>query len=141
MVATIEHPIGESHFLDTYTYLDLEVDLKGHIFSYGLLSPDISLKAAPDQSDQIHRQLLVLSESQGILCGHNFRRFDQLHLLRQWPELESLPIVDTLELSVLAFPLEPSQRLHKDYKLSDYASNDPLEDARATRFLLETCPV
>lgn len=139
MVATIEHPIGESHFLDTYIYLDLEVDLKGHIFSYGLLSPDISLKAAPDQSDQIHRQLLVLSESQGILCGHNFRRFDQLHLLRQWPELESLPIVDTLELSVLAFPLEPSQRLHKDYKLSDYASNDPLEDARATRFLLETC--
>jgi ATP-dependent DNA helicase RecQ len=139
MVATVEQPIGESHFLDAYTYLDLEVDLKGHIFSYGLLSPDISLKAAPDQSDQIHRQLLALGESQGILCGHNFRRFDQLHLLRQWPELGSLPIVDTLELSVLAFPLEPSQRLHKDYKLSDYASNDPLEDARATRFLLEIC--
>jgi ATP-dependent DNA helicase RecQ len=139
MVATIEHPIGEGQFLDAYTYLDLEVDLNGHIFSYGLLSPDISLNVAPDQSDKIHRQLVALCDAHGILCGHNFRRFDHAHLLRQWPELESLYIVDTLELSVLAFPLEPSQRLHKDYKLSDYASNDPLEDARATRFLLETC--
>jgi len=48
-----------------------------------------------------------------------------------------LLLLDTLELSVLAFPLEPSHKLQKDYKLSDYASNDPLEDARATRFLLE----
>lgn len=139
MAATTEHPIGESQFLDAYTYLDLEVDLNGHIFSYGLLSPHTSLNVAPDQSDQIHRQLVALCDSHGILCGHNFRRFDHAYLLRQWPELVSLPIVDTLELSVLAFPLEPSQRLHKDYKLSDYASNDPLEDARATRFLLETC--
>jgi ATP-dependent DNA helicase RecQ len=139
MVATLEHPLSASQLLDSYFYLDLEVDLKGQIFSYGLVTSTFSLKATPDQTNEVYRHLVTLNKSQGILCGHNFRRFDQVHLLRQWPALASLRIVDTLELSVLAFPLEPSHRLHKDYKLSDYASNDPLEDARATRLLLEAC--
>jgi ATP-dependent DNA helicase RecQ len=46
-------------------------------------------------------------------------------------------VIDTLELSVLAFPLERSHKLNKEYKLSEYAGNIPLEDARATRRLLE----
>lgn len=139
MIATLEHQRGYSQLLDSYTYLDLEVDLKGHIFNYGVLSSVLSVKADPGQRDSIYHHLVALQDSQSIVCGHNFRRFDQVHLLRQWPDLASLQIIDTLELSLLAFPLEPSHRLQKDYKLSDYASNDPLEDARATRFLLEKC--
>jgi len=139
MIATLDHQIGYSQLLDSYTYLDLEVDLKGHIFNYGVLSSVLSLKADPGHRDSIYHHLVALQDSQSIVCGHNFRRFDQVHLLRQWPDLASLQIIDTLELSLLAFPLEPSHRLQKDYKLSDYASNDPLEDARATRFLLEKC--
>ena len=45
-------------------------------------------------------------------------------------------MIDTLELSALSFPLEQSQKLNKDYKLSQYAGNNPLEDALATRALL-----
>jgi ATP-dependent DNA helicase RecQ len=131
--------MGLSDILDSYTYLDLEVDLEGQIFSYGLLSPDSAFQASPDQAPDIHSQLIHTLQTQGTLCGHNFRRFDQVHLTRQWPELDDLQIIDTLELSLLAFALEPSHRLQKDYKLSDYASNNPLDDVRATRLLLEQC--
>ncbi|MBE9140520.1 RecQ family ATP-dependent DNA helicase [Nodosilinea sp. LEGE 07088] len=131
--------MGLSDILDSYIYLDLEVDLKGQIFSYGLLSSADTFQASQEQAQDIHSQLLHAIQTQGTLCGHNFRRFDQVHLTRQWPELEPLQIIDTLELSLLAFALEPSHRLQKDYKLSDYASNDPLEDVRATRLLLEAC--
>lgn len=131
--------MGLNDILDRWVYLDLEVDSKAQIFSYGLLSSTAALKASPEQATEIHGQLTQLLHAQGILCGHNFRRFDQIHLTRQWPELEPLQIIDTLELSLLAFALEPSHKLQKDYKLSDYASNDPLEDVRATRLLLEQC--
>jgi ATP-dependent DNA helicase RecQ len=128
-----------SDILDSYIYLDLEVDLKGQIFSYGLLSSTHTVQAAQEQAKDVHSQLIHALQTQGTLCGHNFRRFDQVHLTRQWPELDPLQIIDTLELSLLAFALEPCHRLQKDYKLSDYASNNPLEDVRATRLLLEQC--
>ncbi|TVP68845.1 MAG: RecQ family ATP-dependent DNA helicase [Leptolyngbya sp. LCM1.Bin17] len=131
--------MGLSNILDSYIYLDLEVDLTGQIFSYGLLSPAHTFQAAQAQAPDVHSQLIQALQTQGILCGHNFRRFDQVHLIRQWPELDGLQIIDTLELSLLAFALEPCHRLQKDYKLSDYASNNPLEDVRATRLLLEQC--
>lgn len=131
--------IGLSDILDSYIYLDLEVDLEGEIFSYGLLSADSAFQAPPEQAPDVLSQLMHTLHTQGLLCGHNIRRFDQVHLTRQWPELDALQIIDTLELSLLAFALEPSHRLQKDYKLSDYASNNPLEDVRATRLLLEQC--
>ncbi|WP_254722070.1 DEAD/DEAH box helicase [Kovacikia minuta] len=123
--------------LDTYSYLDLEVNAEEQIHCFGLLSPTHALKVQPDRAIEIQQQLLHLQQTGGLLCGHNIRRFDRRYLIRQWSELNDLLLLDTLELSVLAFPLEPSHKLQKDYKLSDYASNDPLEDARATRFLLE----
>ncbi len=123
--------------LDTYAYLDLEVNAEEKIFSVGYLSKNWAVKAAPEQAEAVCQHISQLSERLSLLCGHNIRRFDQDHLVKQWPTLQDLWIIDTLELSVLAFPLEPSHRLQKDYKLSDFASNDPLEDARATRLLLE----
>ena len=49
-----------------------------------------------------------------------------------FPELEllRLPVVDTLELSPLAFPENPYHRLVKDYKLVSDARNDPRRDAQ-----------
>lgn len=123
--------------LDAYSYLDLEVNAEEQIHCFGLLSPTHALKVQPDRAIEIQQQLIHLQQTGGLLCGHNIRRFDRRYLIRQWSELSDLLLLDTLELSVLAFPLEPSHKLQKGYKLSDYASNDPLEDARATRFLLE----
>ncbi len=123
--------------LDAYSYLDLEVNAEEQIHCFGLLSPTHALKVQPNRAIAVQQQLIYLQQTGGLLCGHNIRRFDRRYLIRQWAELSDLLLLDTLELSVLAFPLEPSHKLQKDYKLSDYASNDPLEDARATRFLLE----
>ncbi|MFZ9738658.1 MAG: RecQ family ATP-dependent DNA helicase, partial [Prochlorotrichaceae cyanobacterium] len=69
-------------------------------------------------------------------CGHNFRRFDYPYFLRSFPEFNSGLVIDTLELSILSFPLLRSHRLDKIYKSSEYAINNPLEDALATKQLL-----
>lgn len=43
--------------------------------------------------------------------------------------LHRLPLVDTLELSPVAFPQNPYHRLVKDYKLCTTTRNDPVRDA------------
>lgn len=47
-----------------------------------------------------------------------------------------MPVLDTLELSALAFPSNPYHRLVKGYKLLSDSRNDPLKDARLTLDLL-----
>lgn len=120
-----------------YGYLDLEVDSECAIYRFGLVLPNGEWDADKEQADQIREQLVKLYQQNKGLCGHNIRRFDYPHLIQEWAELEQLLVIDTLELSILAFPLQPSHKLQKDYKLSQYASNNPLEDARATRLLLQ----
>lgn len=141
MISTSEAQVFEEQHLqrldEIYGYLDLEVDLTGMIYRWGLVSHTASLEVDSANASQIHEQLTTLQRSNGALCGHNIRRFDSLHLTRTWPDLALLPVIDTLELSVLAFPLQSSHKLHKDYKPSQYASNHPLEDTRATRLLLQ----
>jgi ATP-dependent DNA helicase RecQ len=58
-----------------------------------------------------------------------------LNLLKaQAPGLKllELPVVDTLALSLLAFPRNPYHHLVKDYRLLKLAVNDPLADAQLT---------
>ena len=86
---------------------------------------------------QAYENLTRFKNSGLTVCGHNFRRFDYPYLIQQQPQLSSWHIIDTLELSVLAFPLQPKHKLNKNYKQSEYVSNNPLEDARATRLLLQ----
>ena len=86
-----------SNILDSYIYLDLEVDLQPQIFRYGLLSPTQAIQTSHEQSQEVYSLLIHTLQTQGTVCGHNFRRFDQVHLSRQWPELNPLPIIDTLE--------------------------------------------
>lgn len=64
--------------------------------------------------------------------GHNFRRHDLPLLQQQLPQLECLqwPVLDTLELSALAFPSNPYHRLIKGYKLLTDERNNPTKDAR-----------
>lgn len=72
-----------------------------------------------------------LTEGAAFVLGHNIRAFDQpaLSLLHPQLALHRLPIVDTLELSPLAFPENPYHRLVKDYKLCSTSRNDPVRDA------------
>ena len=118
-----------------YIYIDLEVDQEEKIYQIGLVSGELELDIKAIETTQAR---LESFHKEGLhICGHNFRRFDDRYLIKSFPTLKNWLIVDTLELSVLAFPLEQSQKLNKEYKLSEYAGNNPLEDALATRKLLE----
>lgn len=65
------------------------------------------------------------------MLGHNIAAFDLPALMTLYPglALHRLPLVDTLELSPVAFPQNPYHRLVKDYKLSTTPRNDLVRDA------------
>ncbi|MCG8456555.1 MAG: RecQ family ATP-dependent DNA helicase, partial [Holophagales bacterium] len=73
------------------------------------------------------------------VVGHNLLWHD-LPALARYPGLcptpLRLPVVDTLPLSVLAFPRHPYHHLVKDYRLVRDAVNDPVADARLCLALL-----
>lgn len=73
-----------------------------------------------------------------LLVGHNLRRHDLVELRRQYPTLQciQLPVLDTLELSTIAFPNNPYHRLVKGYKLISDSKNEPERDARIALDLL-----
>ncbi|MDZ7965885.1 MAG: RecQ family ATP-dependent DNA helicase [Nostoc sp. DedSLP03] len=119
-----------------YTYLDLEVNNDNQIFRIGLVSPNLTKDFLEESLNQAYEEIRKLKNSNLAVCGHNLRRFDYPYLIEQEPQLSSWHIIDTLELSILAFPLQHSHKLNKDYKQSEYSSNNPLEDAQATRLLL-----
>jgi ATP-dependent DNA helicase RecQ len=72
------------------------------------------------------------------LVGHNLRRHDVPSLKAQMPGLSwlDLPVIDTLELSAIAFPANPYHRLVKGYKLVSDSRNDPERDAQVALQLL-----
>ncbi len=119
-----------------YAYLDLEINSEKNIYHIGLVSLNLTKDFYQENLDQAYEEMRKLKNSNLAVCGHNFRRFDYPYLIEQEPQLSSWHIIDTLELSILAFPLQHSHKLNKDYKQSEYSSNNPLEDAQATRLLL-----
>ncbi|MBF5095427.1 hypothetical protein F1643_14320 [Azospirillum sp. INR13] len=72
------------------------------------------------------------------IAGHNILAHDLPILRDAVPGLAAwtLPVVDTLVLSPLAFPANPYHRLIKGYKLEKDAVNDPVADARLCRAVL-----
>lgn len=121
--------------LTKYAYIDLEVGQENKIYRFGLVSSNLELDTKVVETAQ--ENLEIFQEQSLQICGHNFRRFDNHYLIETFPTLNHWLIIDTLELSILAVPLERSHKLNKEYKLSEYAGNNPLEDALATRKLLE----
>lgn len=78
-----------------------------------------------------------LTQGAAFVLGHNVIAFDQpaLALLHPNLALHQLPLVDTLELSPVAFPQNPYHRLVKNYKLCTTTRNDPVRDAELAYFL------
>ncbi|MFT3717963.1 RecQ family ATP-dependent DNA helicase [Pseudorhodoferax sp.] len=100
----------------------------------------------PDQGRRLHlsgqapdlaARLDALTAGAAYLLGHNIAVFDQpvLRVLHPALALHRLPLVDTLELSPIAFPQNPYHRLVKDYKLCTLARNDPVRDAELAHAL------
>jgi len=129
-----------------YLILDLECDIEDapaheRIYKLGALRTDseevLELSVKPHTLNTALQALDKLSQGAQALLGHNIIKFD-LPLLREVnPDLHvlTLPVIDTLLLSPLAFPQNPYHRLIKDYKLVRDTLNSPLSDCRATRIL------
>lgn len=98
----------------------------------GAFRPDTDARArisgkAADFVDRLDQ----LTQGAAFVLGHNVVAFDQPALAMLHPNLalHRLPLVDTLELSPVAFPQNPYHRLVKDYKLCTTTRNDPVRDA------------
>lgn len=113
--------------------LDLEVSLSGRILELGAVLGDVAFAGddANPNGDCLKR-LAEMAAGADFVLGHNLRRHDLPRLREVAPAhpILSLPVIDTLELSPLAFPANPYHRLIKDYKLVRESLNDPVADAR-----------
>ena len=122
--------------------LDLEAqpadgDEPARILKIGALRPDtgatLEVGLGRDPAAALH-QLESLTAGASFVLGHNLIEHDLplLHALAPTAHVLSLPAVDTLHLSPLAFPQNPYHRLIKNYKLIHDSLNSPLADCRAT---------
>ncbi len=77
--------------------------------------------------------LAEMAQGAQYLMGHNIMAHDLPYLRQNAPAspLLSLPVIDTLRLSPLAFPQNPYHRLIKDYKIVKTGKNSPLSDCEA----------
>ncbi|BAZ08425.1 ATP-dependent DNA helicase RecQ [Calothrix sp. NIES-4071] len=119
-----------------YTYLDLEVGAQEDIYCLGFVSDDMAHEFNGENLTEAYNKLTYLKNCGLKVCGHNFRRFDYPRLINVAPELSECQIIDTLELSLLTFPLRSSHELNGSHNKYKYAFSSPLECARATRLLL-----
>lgn len=98
----------------------------------GVYRPDLDVRARiGGQAEDLVARLDQLTEGAAFVLGHNVVAFDQPALAALHPglALHRLPLIDTLELSPIAFPQNPYHRLIKDYKLCTTTRNDPVRDA------------
>ena len=112
---------------DKILSLDLEITRRSKLIRIGAVLGEQTFS---------RRQITGLSEfaqDAGTILGHNILHHDLPWLQQQgWltEPLSTLPVIDTLFLSPLAFPKNPYHRLVKDYKLVKDTYNDPVADAR-----------
>jgi ATP-dependent DNA helicase RecQ len=120
--------------------LDLETTPDGKLLKVGAIcgAEQRFLKGGFGKSDVV-RALDDLACSADYVLGHNILDHDLPLLKKSFPELHlhSLPVIDTLFLSPLAFPENPYHHLLKDYRLLSTALNDPVCDARNAGVLFQ----
>ncbi|MBC7860163.1 MAG: RecQ family ATP-dependent DNA helicase [Burkholderiaceae bacterium] len=114
--------------------IDIETARQDHtaLREVGVFRPDTGARARiSGKAKDFEERLDALTEGAAFALGHNIIAFDQPALARLQPRLalHRLPLVDTLELSPIAFPQNPYHRLVKDYKLCATTRNDPVRDA------------
>lgn len=114
--------------------LDIETSRQDRMIlrELGVFRPDTDTRARlSGKASNLVERLDQLTQGAAFVLGHNVVAFDQPALAMLHPSLalHQLPLVDTLELSPLAFPQNPYHRLVKDYKLCTTTKNDPVRDA------------
>lgn len=127
----------------------VSVDVESHpqrddqIFAIGAVRSDkadvYSSACAPARAASVAASLNRFAHDGQVLLGHNLKRHDLPLMRHQLSQLECLnwPVLDTLELSALAFPNNPYHRLVKGYKLLADERNNPAKDARVALNVFE----
>ena len=114
-------------------YFDLEVDQsKKQLQRIGYIL------GGEEKANASERELRDAMLRADVWCGHNVIRHD-LPILRQqghFMDLPEKPVLDTLYWSPILLPHLKSHRLDKEY-LHFWGQNEPLEDARNARELLQ----
>jgi len=131
--------------LNNSLLLDLETSPDGKVLKVGAVCGDKErfLKGRFSQSD-VTRVLDELGRDADYVLGHNILDHDLPILRKQFPSLHlhTLPVIDTLFLSPIAFPENPYHHLVKDYRLLSTALSDPVYDARNSgKLFLDQCVV
>lgn len=114
-----------------YAFIDTEVGLKDHkIHDIGILRQDEAVFHSASRPDA-----LDFIKECDYICGHNIVHHDANYLFpdgqRQWT------LVDTLYMSPLLFPEHPYHNLVKDDKLLSEQANNPVNDCKKAKILLE----
>jgi len=127
----------ESDFQPKSLCIDLEtsVESEAAIYKIAAWRPDTKQSEVFQgrfRSSEVKPKLDALTTGASFVLGHNVAQHDLPVLKRIYPDLVllSLPIIDTLQLSPIAFPQNPYHSLVKDYKLVRDSINDPLKDAQ-----------
>ena len=123
-------------------FVDLETTRSGRLQQIGALAGGQTLRRTVRSSAASAVEELdafVLRSGAAFVTGHNLLQHDWRVVRATAPQarLLSLPVIDTLLLSPLAFPENPYHRLVKDYKLVRDAVNDPVADARLAQQLFK----
>lgn len=123
-------------------FVDLETTRNGRLEQIGALAGDQTFRQTgrlPAGSALAALDAFVERSGAAFAAGHNLLRHDWPLVRAAAPRarLLSLPVIDTLFLSPLAFPENPYHHLVKDYKLVRDAVNDPVADARLAEQLLK----
>lgn len=128
---------GDTRFRPKALCIDLETARNNalKVWKLGAWRADTNQSVLTDGKvdfGQLRPRLDALAVDAAFLVGHNIKLHDLPVLKALCPELRlhGLKVVDTLELSPIAFPANPYHRLVKDYKLVKETRNDPLQDAK-----------
>lgn len=114
-----------------YAFVDLEVGTDDHrIHDIGALRHD---KAVFHEANK--RELMLFIDNVDFLCGHNIIHHDAKYLFDEG-ECRWL-LTDTLYVSPLLFPERPYHRLLKDDKLVCEQLNNPVNDCKKAKELLD----
>ena len=110
-------------------FIDIEVSPQSQkVTDYGAVRDDGAVLHTHSEAE-----FLAMVEPCDEVCGHNIVAFDLGYLHLKAPHR----YIDTLPLSPLLFPKRPYHHLVKDDKLQSEELNNPVNDARKARELLD----
>ena len=143
--ATILHPMNEPgtpqpkeelSIPDDWVFIDLEVAGE-RVHAIGAIRGDRSFRTKTVNRRTL-AELVDFAEGATLLVGHNVWAHDRKYLdrLQGIDAVSSLPMLDTLPLSVISKPERPYHALVKGYKLVRAELSDPVEDCELARKLL-----